>query len=122
GRRTFEIVHGSAKARSEALLRPADFYIINFDGVGIGAHTRKKFELDGLSKELRDRADIRLVIVDEASAYRDSRTKRHRIGRAVFGPRDYLWLLTGTPTPNGPTDGFGLAKLVNNARGESFTS
>jgi SNF2 family DNA or RNA helicase len=122
GRRTFEIVHGSAAARSEALLRPADFYIINFDGVGVGAHTRKRFELDGISKALHDRADLQLAIVDEASAYRDSTTKRHRIARAVIGARNYLWLLTGTPTPNGPTDAFGLAKLVNNAKGESFSS
>lgn len=122
GRRTCEIVHGSAATRSAILARPADFYIINFDGVGVGAHTRKKFELDGLSKELHDRSDIQIAIVDEASAYRDSRTKRHRIAREVLGRRAYLWLLTGTPTPNGPTDAFGLAKLVNNAQGESFSS
>jgi hypothetical protein len=30
--------------------------------------------------------------------------------------------MTGTPTPNGPTDAYGMAKLVNNAFGESFTS
>lgn len=122
GRRTAALVYGSAALRSAALAIPSDFYIINFDGVGIGAHTRGKFILDGLSKELRDRTDIRLCIVDECSAYRDSRTKRHRIAREVIGRRDYLWQLTGTPTPNGPTDAYGLAKLANNARGESFTS
>lgn len=30
-------------------------------------------------------------------------------------------MMTGTPTPNGPTDAYGMAKLVNNAFGESFT-
>jgi RNA polymerase sigma factor (sigma-70 family) len=30
--------------------------------------------------------------------------------------------MTGTPTPNGPTDAYGLAKLVNNAFGETYTS
>ncbi len=29
--------------------------------------------------------------------------------------------MTGTPTPNAPTDAYGLAKLVNNAWGKSFT-
>lgn len=121
GRRSFRIIHGSAAARSERLREPADFYIINFDGVGVGAHTRKRFELDGLSKELALRADIQIVIVDEARNYHDSRTKRARIAKMVFGDRPYLWLLTGTPTPNGPLDAYGQAKLVNNAFGESWT-
>jgi SNF2 family DNA or RNA helicase len=122
GARTVEILHGDATARSKALARPADLYICNFDGVGVGAHTRKKFELDGFSKELAARDDIRICIVDEASAYKDSTTKRHRIARQVFGKKDYLWLLTGTPTPTAPTDAYGLAKLVNNANGQSFQS
>lgn len=97
----------------------ADFYIINPDGVGIGAHTRKRFELDGFSRQLAARPDIRIAVVDEASAYKDASTKRHRIARLVFGKKPYLFLLTGTPTPNAPTDAHGLAKLVNNAFGKS---
>lgn len=119
-RRSYEILHGTPEQRLAALRRDADIYIVNFDGVGTGAHTRKKFELDGFSAELAARSDIRLCIVDEASAYKDGTTKRHRIARMVFGKKDYLWLLTGTPTPNMPTDAYGLAKLVNNAFGKSF--
>lgn len=122
GRRSYEILHGTAEARLKALDRPADFYIINYDGVGIGAHTRKRLELDGFSKALAERDDIKLAICDEASAYRDAQTKRHRIARLVIGKKDYLWLATGTPTPNAPTDAYGLAKMVNNAHGKSFTS
>lgn len=122
GHRTVEILYGSAEQRLAALNRPADFYICNFDGVGVGAHTRKRFELDGFSKALEQRDDIRLAIVDEASAYKDATTKRHRIARLVLGKRDYLWMLTGTPTPNAPTDAYGLAKLVNNSFGKSFTT
>lgn len=121
GHRTFEILHGTPSKRSDALARDADFYIINFDGVGTGAHTRRSYRLDGFSEELRQRDDIRLVVIDEASAYKDSTTLRHRIARDVLGKRDYLWLLTGTPTPNAPTDAYGLAKLVNNAFGKSKT-
>lgn len=117
--RSFEILYGSAEKRLAALARPADFYIVNFDGVGVGAHTRKKFELDGFSRALSERKDIRLAIVDEASAYKDASTKRHRIARMVFGRKDYLWMMTGTPTPNSPMDAYGLAKLVNNAMGKS---
>jgi hypothetical protein len=120
GRRTFEIVYGSASKRLESLQREADFYIINFDGVGVGAQTRGKFLLDGVSKAVQERHDLRLVIVDEGSAYRDSQTKRSRLARTILAPKPYFWILTGTPTPNGPTDAYGLAKLVNNAWGESY--
>jgi len=119
-RRSFEILYGTAEQRATALARFADFYICNFDGIGVGAHARKRFELDGFSKQLAGRADIKLAVVDEASAYKDASTKRHRIARAVFGQKQYLWLLSGTPTPNAPTDAYGLAKLVNNAGSKSF--
>lgn len=119
-KRTFAILHGDPAKRLKELDRDVDFYIVNFDGVGTGAKIRKKFELDGFSKALAERTDIRLAIVDEASAYKDATTKRHRIARLAIGKRDYLWLLTGTPTPNAPTDAYGLAKLVNNAYGKSF--
>lgn len=120
GRRTFEILHGDPARRSSRLAKDADFYLINPDGVGVGAHTRKRFELDGFSKQLAERDDIRICIIDEASAYKDASTKRHKIARAIVGRKDYLFLLTGTPTPNAPTDAYGLAKLVNNAQGKSF--
>lgn len=127
GRRSFEIIHGSAQKRRELLSRAADFYIINYDGLSIGAKIRRKgrrrvFEWSGLSQDLLGRTDIRIAIIDEASAYRDSSTDRSRFARALVGQRDYLWLLTGTPTPNGPTDAYGLAKLVNDAFGETYTS
>jgi SNF2-related domain/Helicase conserved C-terminal domain/Intein splicing domain len=121
GRRTFTILYGSAEKREKLLAEStADYLVVNFDGVGIGAHTRKKFELDGLSAALAARDDIQIAIVDEASGYRDATTKRHRIAREVIGKRPYLYLMTGTPTPNAPTDAFGLAKMVNNANGKSF--
>lgn len=123
--RKVEILHGSAERRATALARDADFYVVNHDGVGVGARVhgkRSTVELDGFSKLLAARADIRLAIVDEASAYKDSQTRRHRIARMVFGHKEYCWLMTGTPTPNAPTDAYGLAKLVNNAWGKSFTT
>jgi SNF2 family DNA or RNA helicase len=120
GRRSYDILYGDAEKRLKILSNSkADFLICNFDGVGVGAHSRKKLTLDGFSRALAD-TRISVVIVDEASGYRDATTKRHRIAREVIGGRDYLWLLTGTPTPNAPTDAYGLAKMVNNAGGKSF--
>jgi SNF2 family DNA or RNA helicase len=122
GRRTVEILHGTEKERLEKLSLKADFSIINFHGVDTGVKTRKKFEIGGFAKALMGRDDIKLVVIDEASAYKDGTTKRHRVAQHVIARRPYLWLLTGTPTPNAPTDAYGLAKLINNAFGKSFKS
>jgi SNF2 family DNA or RNA helicase len=122
GRRTFEIVHGSATKRRSILLRKADFYIINYDGLAIGATFRRKFQLGGLSADIAARNDIQIAIVDEASAYKDRGTDRHKIARLLIGQRRYLWLLTATPTSNYPTDAYGIANLVNNCYGESYTN
>lgn len=110
GRRKVVVLHGSAARRKELLALDADFYVVNYDGVEV------------LEKELAARADIRMCIVDEASAYRNRTTERHRLARRILATRDYLWLMTGTPTPNGPTDAYGMAKLVNNAGGEGWAS
>lgn len=122
GRRTFTIIHGSAQKRRELLKQDTDFYIINHDGVGVGARFNKqnRIELDGLARDISERDDIGIVAVDEASAYRDGTTRRHRIARSVIARKPYFWLLTGTPTANGPLDAHGLARLVNGAFGESF--
>ncbi len=122
GRRTFVVLTGDARKRQELLAQEHDFYIVNFDGLGIGAPSDPRNPPRGLFAALEQRKDIRMALVDEASAYRDATTKRHRVARRLLATRDYLWMMTGTPTPNGPTDAYGLAKLVNNAHGESFTS
>lgn len=110
GRRRAIVLHGSAAKRKELLAEPADFYIINYDGIEV------------IQKELAERSDIRMCVVDEASAYRNRTTERHRLARRLLTTKDYLWLMTGTPTPNGPTDAYGMAKLVNNAFGEGWQS
>ena len=122
GKRRCVVVHGDAAKRERLLAEPADYYIINHDGLGVGASVNRKVELRGLAAALRDRTDIKIVVVDEASAYRDPGTRRHRVARAIIQNRDYLWMMTGTPTPQGPVDAYGMAKLVNNAYGETLTS
>ena len=123
GRRTYVIVHGDAKKRRAQLAKNVDFYIINHDGVGVGASVKKyKLTLEGLSRDIANRRDIAICIIDEASAYRDGTTRRHRIARAVLAHKPYFWPLTGTPTANGPLDAHGLARLVNNSFGESYNA
>lgn len=108
GRRKCTVVYGDGATRRRLLSLPADFYVLNYDGLRV------------VERDLAARSDIRMAIVDEASAYKDRTTKRHRLARSLLAPKDYLWLMTGTPTPNGPQDAYGLAKLVNNCFGESY--
>ena len=114
------ILHGTRDERLTRLNKKADFYILNHDGLGIGTHRGHKIELGALSAQIRDRDDINLIIVDEASAYKDGQTLRSRILRAVLARKPYIWLMSGTPTPTAPTDAWSLARMVGNLSGESF--
>lgn len=125
GRRTYGILHGTEQQRLRVLAEPHDFYIINHDGVGVGAKDksngrRKTLELTGFAAALAARTDIRGAVIDEISAYRNGTTRRHRVARALLQGRAVFWGLSGTPTPNGPTDAHAQARLVNDAFGESF--
>ncbi len=113
GRRSFAILTGSAERRSRLLDTDCDFYIINYEGVGVGATRRKaKIELEGFARKLAERLDIQIVIIDEASAYRDAGSLRHKVGRIILSGRKYVWLMTGTPTPKDPVSAYGLRKLL----------
>lgn len=123
GRRTAGVVHGDVEKRLKVLGTPHDFYIINHDGFKIGGHVRKKDgEWTKIAQQLRDRPDIKIVIVDEGSAFKDATSDRSKIARQIFTPKDYVWWMSGTPTPNGPLDAYGAAMLVHGAYGESFKS
>ncbi len=122
-RRKAVILHGSAEQRIKALAEPADFYLINHDGIKVGAKRNKqrRLELSGFAGALQARSDIRLVVIDEVGAFRDYRSLRSKVAKSVLATRDYLWLLTGTPTPNGPEDAYGIGMLLNGCSGEPFT-
>jgi len=98
--RTVAVAHGSAKKRNEIVEAGAEFVVVNFDGVGI------------IKKQIMD-GGFDLIVVDEASAYKNAQTVRWKdlrdLTRAVKG----LWMLTGTPAAQSPVDAYGLAKLVN---------
>jgi len=99
--RKFLVLHGTAAKRKQLLREEADFYIINHDGFPI------------ISDQALGMFD--LVIVDEAAVLRNPSTQRFKIFRKWVdtNPSIRLWLMTGTPTPNDPTDAWALAKLVN---------
>jgi len=98
--RTVTVAYGAARKRKEIIGAGAEFVIINFDGVGI---VKKEIIAGGFD----------LIVVDEASAYKNAQTERWKdlrdLSRAIKG----LWMLTGTPAAQSPVDAYGLAKLVN---------
>jgi hypothetical protein len=83
---------------------------------------RRQIILEGLAQQLATRDDISIGVVDEFSMFKNHRSNRSQAARAILSSLDYLWLLSGTPTPNGPLDAYGPAKIMNNANGESFKS
>lgn len=127
GRRKSTVLHGDRDKRLDRLRRDVDFYIINHDGLGVGTSWVKRgaareLKLGLIAEQIRARPDIDLIIVDEASAYKDWTTLRTKILARVVADKPYLWLLSGTPTPNAPTDAYSLAKLLGNLQNESQRS
>lgn len=104
------VLHGTREKRMAAFNQDVDFYILNHDGVGIPA----------MRDAIRNREDIDLVILDEASMFRNSGTMRYKSLTKMLRPDVRLWLLTGTPCPNAPTDAWALARLVDTQRVPPF--
>lgn len=100
------VVYGTREQRMRMLNVPADFYILNHDGV----------KIDEVSDHLRRRKDIGLIIVDEASMFRNRGTEMYRSLARMIREDQRLWLLTGTPCPNAPTDAWALARLISPGR------
>lgn len=98
--RSVAVAYGSAKKRKEIIDSGAEFVIINFDGVGI---VKEEIMAGGFD----------LVVVDEASAYKNAQTTRWKTLRDIMKVVKGLWMLTGTPAAQSPVDAYGLAKLVN---------
>ena len=96
------IAHGSMDHRMKVFNSDQDFYILNHDGIA----------LPEVAKLVRRRKDIDLIIVDEVSMFRNSRTDKYKLLSWVMEKKERLWCLTGTPCPNAPTDAWALAKLV----------
>jgi SNF2 family DNA or RNA helicase len=103
-RRTSAVLHGTAERRRKLLKTDVDFYIVNHDG----------FEI--IAKDAAGMFD--LIIVDEAAALRNPSTDRFKSLRRYMDAHTNcrLWLMTGTPTPNEPTDAWALAKLADSLK------
>lgn len=96
--RTVDVAYGARDKRKAIINGPADFIIINYDGVDI--------VVDEIANGGFD-----LIIIDEANAYKNATTKRFKTMRKLIKPTTWLWMMTGTPASQSPLDAYGLAKL-----------
>lgn len=98
--RTVDVAYGSASKRKKIIGQGAEYVIINYDGVEIVADEIAKGGFD-------------LIIVDEATHYKNVQTRRWKVLNKLLTPNMWLWMMTGTPAAQSPIDAYGLAKLVN---------
>jgi SNF2 family DNA or RNA helicase len=98
--RTVSVAHGWSQKRKKIINAGSEFVVINFDGVGIVKSELLKGGFD-------------LIVVDEASAYKNAQTERWKDLRDLTKVIKGLWMSTGTPAAQSPVDAYGLAKLVN---------
>ena len=101
GLRTIAVVAHDKSRRIKALASDCDFYVMNNEGL----------TLDYVQKALAEHDDIDLVIVDESDRYRNHTTDRYASLKAYLGAKA-LWLNTGTPMPQAPTDVWAQQNLI----------
>lgn len=97
--RTAIVAHGSRAKRVEVIRSDAEIVIINYDGLPL------------VLPELIS-GGFDLVVADEATALKNATTTRWKTFHKLLKPDTRLWLLTGTPAAQRPTDAYGIAKLV----------
>ena len=98
--RSVDIAHGASKKRKAIIGQGADFVIINYDGVEIVSEEIAKGSFD-------------LIVVDEATHYKNSQSKRWKTLNKLINDDTWLWMMTGTPAAQSPLDAYGLAKLID---------
>jgi superfamily II DNA or RNA helicase len=99
-KRTHAVVYGDAAKRKALMKKDHDFYILNHDGIKT------------VEDALKQRQDIDLIIIDELSDGFRNRHDRWKMMKKLVRPNQWIWGLTGTPTPNSPVDAYAQMKLV----------
>ena len=109
---TYSMILGSEQERLAALERDADFYIINRENVvWLVEHYKKRWPFD-------------MVIIDELSSFKSSKSQRFRALKKVRKYIKRIVGLTGTPAPNGLMDLWSQVYLLDEGKrlGRTLTS
>lgn len=97
------ILHGTKQHRLKVLASKPDVLVINTDGIKV---------LSAELQELMSAGEIDTLIIDELALLRNGQSIRNKIARAMASKVAWVWGLTGSPTPNEPTDAWGQCRIV----------
>lgn len=98
------VLYGTKDRRQKMLEGDADVYLINHDGMSV------------ILDELVAKDGIDCVVVDEIASFRNQSTRRWKCLSKVIADKAYVWGMTGTPTPNLPTDAWAQCRLISPER------
>ena len=96
-----QVLHGTKQKRLDRLSDTnADIYVVNHDGLNV------------VAAALAARPDIDCCILDELAVYRNGTATRTKVTRQVTKRMKWLWGMTGSPTPNAPTDAWSQCSII----------
>lgn len=96
-----QTIHGTKQKRLQRLADPtADVYIINHDGLAV------------IADALALRPDIDSCVIDELAVYRNGTSNRTKQVKKVVAKMQWVWGMTGSPTPNEPTDAWAQCTII----------
>ncbi len=93
------VAYGAKPERVKVIQSSAEFVLINVDGI--------KLVADELAK-----ADFDIIIVDEFTQFKNAQSQRWKCLNKLIRPHTRVWMLSGTPAPQGPCDAYGPVKLI----------
>jgi SNF2 family DNA or RNA helicase len=96
---TVSVIEGSKQKRINQLALGSTYDIINYDGIETCFDTLINIKYD-------------IIIIDESTAYKNI-NRRWQFMNKFTKTVPYLWVMTGTPTPQSPEDAYGQVKLVH---------
>lgn len=116
------VLHGAKQKRLKLLAQDHDYYVINHDGVKV------------IAEEIAETPDIDAIVIDEVAVLRNKQTDlwkatnyvvngqivTKRGTKQVHQPKTWVWGMTGTPTPQAPTDAYGQIKLLTPQRAPKY--
>ncbi len=104
------VLYGTREKRLKRLSEDADIYIINHDGIAT------------MLDALKARTDIDVLCLDEMAVYRNGQSARTKTIRKFAQSMKWVWGMTGSPAPQGPTDVWAQATVITpHTVNKSFT-